>query len=333
MKGGRGGSSREGYDIIGDVHGCARTLELLLQKLGYENYAVDGDLWPLYRHPSRKAVFLGDIVDRGPRIREALHIVKRMVDEGAAVCLMGNHEYNALGYTTPAPESTGKSYVREHNPRHNRLIAETLNQFASFPEEWRMFLSWFVTLPVFLELPQFRAVHACWDSDLITEYLAKFGRNTIDTRFLQDSADNSSFAHRFLDRLTRGTALTLPDGRKMTGHDGLERKVFRTMFWADSPETFSDVAFQPDPLPDDIGALQLNHEQKESLLSYSEAEKPVFVGHYWLMGDPAPLKSNLACLDYSAVKYGKLACYRFDGEAELDPNHFVWVDVTPELNQ
>jgi hypothetical protein len=44
-------------------------------------------------------------------------------------------------------------------------------------------------------------------------------------------------------------------------------------------------------------------------------------------GKPAQLKSNVACVDYSAVKYGKLAAYRMDGERVLSPDKFVWVDV------
>lgn len=53
----------------------------------------------------------------------------------------------------------------------------------------------------------------------------------------------------------------------------------------------------------------------------------MFVGHYWMEGLPAPLKPNVACLDFSAVKYGKLVAYRFDGERVLSPDKFVWVKV------
>ena len=102
------------YDLIGDVHGCAHTLEHLLDQMGYHK---QGGTW---RHPSRMAVFLGDIIDRGPRIREALHIVHDMTEAGQALCIMGNHEFNALGWTTPAPPGSGKQFVREHNPRHAR---------------------------------------------------------------------------------------------------------------------------------------------------------------------------------------------------------------------
>jgi len=82
------------YDLIGDVHGCAHTLEHLLDQLGYHKHAGT------WRHPSRMAVFLGDIIDRGPRIREALHIVHDMTEAGQALCIMDNHEFNALGWAT-----------------------------------------------------------------------------------------------------------------------------------------------------------------------------------------------------------------------------------------
>ena len=66
------------YDLIGDVHGCALTLEHLLDRLGYHK---QGGVW---QHASRMAVFVGDIIDRGPRIREALHIVCLLYTSDAA---------------------------------------------------------------------------------------------------------------------------------------------------------------------------------------------------------------------------------------------------------
>lgn len=312
-----------GYDIIGDVHGCALTLRRLLEKLGYKQ--EDG----VYFYPGRQAVFVGDIVDRGPHIREALHIVKNMVDAGSAQCVMGNHEYNALGYVTPTPETEGQEheeYVRAHNARHNRMIAETLIQFASYPEEWRIFLEWFHTLPVYLDLGDCRVVHACWDEDLIDTYIAR-GKPTLDKAFIQASADKASFEGLFMDRLTRGTDMKLPDGRVIVGRDGNERRFFRTKFWSSTPQTYQDIVFQPDPLPEDMQNQRLSDDEKQSLLFYDTAEVPVFVGHYWLHGKPKPLRHNVACLDYSAVKYGRLAAYRYDGELRLNASKFAWVYV------
>ncbi len=314
----------KGYDIIGDVHGCALTLERLLRKLDY--HLTDG----VFRHRDRQVIFLGDIVDRGPHIRESLQIVKGMVDAGVAQCLMGNHEYNAIAFTTPYPREAPTTHVRRHNPRHNRLIAETLEQFASYPEEWRMYLQWFKTLPLFIELPGFRAVHACWDSALINEFKARYDGNRINDAFVLESAEKNSFASRCIDRLTRGTDLRLPSGTVIQGRDGYERVRFRTKFWSNEPETYRDVVFQPDPLPDDLGDKELSTEERDQLLHYGANEVPVFVGHYWLQGMPRPLRKNVACLDYSAVKYGRLTAYRFDGESVLHQDKFVWIYEDPD---
>ncbi|WP_341466342.1 metallophosphoesterase, partial [Pseudomonas viridiflava] len=93
--------------------------------------------------PERIAIFLGDIIDRGPRIRESLHIVHDMVQAGLAYRIMGNHEFNALGWVTPALPESGHRFVREHTPRHAKLIGETLAQFEQHPDEWKAFVEWF----------------------------------------------------------------------------------------------------------------------------------------------------------------------------------------------
>jgi hypothetical protein len=310
-----------GYDLIGDVHGCAQTLEHLLDTLGYR---LVGGVW---RHPERIALFLGDIIDRGPRIREALHIVHDMVVAGQAFCIMGNHEFNALGWETPAPAETGKQFVREHTPRHARLLGETLAQFEPYPGEWKAFLDWFYELPLFIDAGRFRLVHACWDASLIEPLRGVHGDGRIDKPFVQASAVQGSFASAVFDRLLRGTDMRLPHGMTLTGGDGLTRASFRTKFWEDDPQTYGDVVFQPDALPEPVAKRPLSDTEKNALLRYGIDQPLLFVGHYWRSGVPAPIRPNLACLDYSAVLYGKLVAYRLDQETVIDPGKFVWVDV------
>ncbi|MBD1552305.1 metallophosphoesterase [Pseudomonas typographi] len=314
------------YDLIGDVHGCANTLEHLLDVLGYR---LQGGVW---RHPRRQAVFLGDIIDRGPRIREALHIVHGMVEAGEAFCIMGNHEYNALGWHTRAPAGTGQTWVREHTPRHRRLFGATLEQFERHPDDWKAFVGWFYTLPLFVDAGRFRLVHACWDQALVDPLKAMFPNACVDEPFIQQSALPGSFAAQAFDRLLRGTDMRLPGGRTLTGGDGLTRAFFRTKFWEQDPQTYGDIVFQPDALPDEVASQRLSPDQKQALLCYGAHEPMLFVGHYWRDGHPAPLRPNLACLDYSAVLHGKLVAYRLDAETAIDPHKFVWVDVKrPEL--
>ncbi len=84
------------FDIIGDLHGCCDELKSLLVKLGYEPVQRKEDsVWgnQLYRHPEgRKVLFLGDLVDRGPRILDTLRLVRNMVADGLALCVPGNHD-------------------------------------------------------------------------------------------------------------------------------------------------------------------------------------------------------------------------------------------------
>ncbi|TDT38576.1 calcineurin-like phosphoesterase family protein [Halospina denitrificans] len=312
-----------GYDIIGDIHGCALTLERLLEQMGYSKRQG------VYEHPSRTAIFVGDIIDRGPRIREALHLVRDMVDRGSALIVMGNHEYNALGYCTLARPGSGRRHVREHNERHNRLIQATLEQFEHYDNEWHEFLAWFYELPLFLETDRFRVVHACWDERLIRQFEQQHPSGCIDEDFLHASMAPGSFAGRVMDRLLRGTAMKLPDGMTMTGRDGFQRQFFRTRFWGTDAQTYGDIVFQPDPLPESISGRPLSAAERDQLITYGPNERPVFVGHYWLEGPPEPIAPNVACLDYSAVKYGKLVAYRMDDETRLDSQKFVWVDVNP----
>lgn len=83
------------FDIIGDVHGCADELEALLGKLGYALTwsESDGERRCKVMPPEgRKALFVGDIVDRGPRVADSLRIVMDMIADGHAICVIGNHE-------------------------------------------------------------------------------------------------------------------------------------------------------------------------------------------------------------------------------------------------
>ncbi|MFJ8047357.1 polynucleotide kinase-phosphatase [Streptomyces luteogriseus] len=103
------------FDIIGDIHGCATELEALLGKLGY----VDGV------HPEgRTAVFVGDLVDRGPDSPGVLRRVMAMVKSGNALCVPGNHE-NKYG-----------RYLRGRKVQHTHGLAETIEQMAGESEEF-----------------------------------------------------------------------------------------------------------------------------------------------------------------------------------------------------
>jgi protein phosphatase len=118
------------FDIIGDVHGCATELEQLLERLGYDKIVLTGEEpgWSNvgYTHPEgRKAVFVGDLVDRGPRVIDTLSIARNMVKSGSALCVPGNHDVKLL------KKLTGRDVQITHG------LAESLAEIDALPAEVR----------------------------------------------------------------------------------------------------------------------------------------------------------------------------------------------------
>lgn len=112
------------FDIIGDVHGCFDELTELLRRLGYE--VTGGNKGPSAKHPEgRKAVFLGDLVDRGPASPAVLRLVMSMLHGGAAFAVPGNHDIKLMR------KLQGKDVRLTHG------LAETMEQLESEPEEFR----------------------------------------------------------------------------------------------------------------------------------------------------------------------------------------------------
>ncbi|ODA28653.1 polynucleotide kinase-phosphatase [Planctopirus hydrillae] len=118
------------FDIIGDIHGCCDELEELLLELGYVKHTTsdESSLWGdvNYVHPQgRKVVFLGDLVDRGPRILDTLRIVRNMVRYGSGICVPGNHDIKLL------KKLNGKNVQITHG------LADTWAEIEALPDETR----------------------------------------------------------------------------------------------------------------------------------------------------------------------------------------------------
>ncbi|MDE0087325.1 MAG: polynucleotide kinase-phosphatase [Candidatus Poribacteria bacterium] len=113
------------FDIIGDVHGCFDELVELLKKLGYE-ISNQQDGGTIVKHPQdRKVVFVGDYVDRGPKVVEVLRLVMEMHKTGMAICVPGNHD------TKLARALRGKNVTKTHG------LAESLVQLENESVEFK----------------------------------------------------------------------------------------------------------------------------------------------------------------------------------------------------
>lgn len=304
------------YDLIGDIHGHALSLRKLLdKKLKYSQ--VDG----VYRHPSRKVIFLGDFIDRGPYQRQTLEIVRPMVDEGHALAVMGNHEFNALAYATPRDE---QSHLRLRNPDNTKQHAAFLAEYPVDTPDYLEAIDWFRTLPLWLDLGEIRVIHACWDRDIIAKIASHHDGARLTPTLLRQASTKGREEYKSLEILLKGKEIPLPEGHSYRDQYGKERHHMRIRWWDRKGTTyrskFLGMREWATQIPDD--EIAGDHG-----ISYGHSEPPVFLGHYWLSVTPTPLENNVACLDYSVARPGgKLAAYRWNGERVLHADSFVWVD-------
>lgn len=124
------------FDIFGDLHGCADELRALLEQTGWERFALpDHDAtWgdECWRHPAgRRAIFLGDLVDRGPHVLDTVRIVRNMVTAGTAFCVAGNHDVKFVRWLRGNQVQVRHGLERSI-AEVNEMPAEERNRIASF---------------------------------------------------------------------------------------------------------------------------------------------------------------------------------------------------------
>jgi len=300
------------YDLIGDIHGQAGKLEALLARLGYAN---EGASW---RPPDgHQAIFVGDLIDRGPEQVKVLRIVRAMVEAGHAQAIMGNHEFNAIGFALPDPERPGQ-HLRPRNEKNRGQHAEFLRQVGEDSDLHREIVDWFRELSPVLDLGGIRVVHAWWHQPYVDLIADRLAGQPMSDEFMAAAFRRGSAEWLAMEGLSKGLELKLPDGHSFVDHAGIERRDVRARWWMDQPRHYRDVAIVGDqshlvpehPLPDDYAGRPVD-------------DVPVFIGHYWMQGVPSLMSPKVACLDWSAAKDGPLVAYRWQGEDVLDARNFV----------
>lgn len=301
-------------DFIGDIHGHADQLEALLLKLGYAKQ--NG----VYAHPERKVLFVGDYIDRGPKIRETLEIVRSMVEQGNAIALMGNHEYNALCFHL---QETEGGHLRKHLIKNIIQHYETLKQFQNRQKEYEDYLDWFMTFPLYYETDTYRAVHACWDNNNIQLLRKTLVNDRLTEEVIYQSVKIGTPLNDAIDQTLKGKEIKMPPGLCFTDKDGTQRTEIRIKWWENPAEmTYQSISVEPiEQLPEQ----PINLADLRTANYYHDKDKKVFFGHYWLKGEPGLYRDNICCLDYSVAKGGKLVAYRYNGETKLENGNLVYV--------
>ena len=304
------------FDIIGDIHGEADALRRLLSALGYVEQGRAGYISP----PGRRALFVGDYIDRGPAIADCLRLVRAMVDSGNAIALLGNHEYNALALNHYANGLALRSQDKwcQHKETHRQLCDANENYGA-----W---LDWFRTLPLFFESASLRVVHACWDENHIGVLRRRLPDGCLPQEAMDELFDKSGDLWRAVNCTLKGKEAMLPLGRTFCDTDGRDRSEMRIKWWSlGKCPSWREAAFEN--LDEAWAGESFDVGVLDTPWIYPPGAKPVFCGHYGLSGEPRLLAGNVCCVDYSVAKAGSLAAIRW-GTGALSNGAFVKVPAS-----
>lgn len=153
-------------DVVGDVHGHLQALEQLLDVLGYD---ADG------RHPAgRRLVFVGDLGDRGPDSPGVFDLVMRAVERAGAACLLGNHELPIVDPDEGEQRKAGNAWFFGGDADASRDEADFGPFRRAEPASRARIRAFCETLPLVLEHPRLRIVHACWDAPSL-DFIERLG--------------------------------------------------------------------------------------------------------------------------------------------------------------
>lgn len=263
-------------DIVGDIHGEIEPLMSLMGHLGYDSAG---------NHPEgRRLIFLGDLVDRGPDSPGVVAMVRGMVERGRAQCVMGNHELNIL---------LGERGMKRKLKGYNQWYFDNGAIPVATRESIRGF---FESLPLALERPDLRAVHACWQSEAIEQVRDRSG-----------AADLYMQREQQIDAELDAQGVNDPCQRDLTHQNGSPVKLLTS-----GPEQRAVVPWRLDD-----GSQRL----AERVRWFENYDEDVFTafGHYSRVpsprdGNPIHLferydvqhasgNGNTICLDYSIGSY------------------------------
>ena len=230
----------------------------------------------------------------------------------------------------------GKSseYLRPRTLKNCDQAKETLAEFEKHPDDKRLILDWMKSLPLWLDLPRLRVVHAFWSPQAQEELKSCLAadKSVIWEKFpqLAKAEEGNSKAKDARSHLLSGPEHPLPPGISFDDAEGNKREDVRLKWWNFDklPMSLRELADVPptalNKIPDEpissLDCLNLPDAQPDT------DARPVVFGHYWMTPkqDDLVLGPRHVCVDASVAMGGKLAAYRFSGESELSPDNLVF---------
>ncbi len=289
------------YYIVGDVHGQYQRLLGRLKSAGLTS------INDKYTFDNGKILFLGDLLDRGPESRKVVELAKQLHEAGIAEVILGNHEFNFLGYLSRLDK---RSFLRRHTLKNLRQHRATLKSYKGHKNDLEAHLTWLKSLSLFFENEHFRAVHACWDPQWIQWLKTKYPEGLKDERLFNNSYRIGKKSFFCIERLLKGPELSLPEEFSSIDSDGNTRAGVRYKWWQKNKgRALKEVTTKwNSKWPN----KSFNSSFENRSLSYSKKEKPLFIGHYNFNNHPEFHTQNFLCLDCSDKEGNRVLIYRHE---------------------
>lgn len=200
-----------------------------------------------------------------------------MLDAGSARAVMGNHEFNAIAWWTPDPLSDGQHLRPRHGPKgeqNRKQHAAFLLEVELDSAEHRSWIEWFYELPLWIEEPGFRVVHACWSPAHVERLRPRLRDGArLDEATLEAASRKGSEAYEDVEVILKGAEVELPVGHSFTDKDGHVRNSIRIRWWDAAATTYRQAYIGP---PAEMPDLELDDRS-----AIPEPDRPTFIGHYW----------------------------------------------------
>ncbi|MGE0970018.1 metallophosphoesterase [Klebsiella sp. WOUb02] len=307
------GQTKSRKIFIGDIHGQHGKLCALLDHLRARE-GLDRSL----------QVFVGDLIDNQPGSHidhaSVLERVRGEVAAGRAICLMGNHEFNAVGWLMRHPETDRP--LRPHTPNNRRQHQAFLDDVTEDSAQHLLWVEWFKTLPLFVDFGDIRAVHACWDQNAIARLRPWLDEeNRLKPENWVHAFDKRHVLFHLLETILKGPELALPEGYSFLDKTGVERRHIRIRWWLNEATTYRQIA---QVQPEMVGRIPDIALEKSAC---AVPEVAVVVGHYTLSAEPQALSERVVCVDYNAAKanHPLRAWIYDDGQTTVANGRFVSV--------
>ncbi|MEM7386064.1 MAG: hypothetical protein AAF514_14080 [Verrucomicrobiota bacterium] len=247
------------------------------------------------------------MIDNGSGIREAVDLVRSMIDQGQARAVVGNHELNAV------------ACVGERDTARADLFETTVAAYRGDPAGFNRLMDWIPTLPVWIEESGYRVVHACWDPWMMTRVFG--GEPVASLERWARMTTSGTPEQEAIDRLTKG-------GRILTGDEESGTLNKWAIQWWEEPRNRpwrELVMLKGRTLPEDN--MPPLDDFRHFFTPYGPGNRPVFLGHYYMKASVPPAAfGSVACVDFSVANRGYLGAYRWSGERVLDNERFVRVN-------